>query len=637
MTSRLQNIKSRVKHAGKVVVYSSTGTEIARALMASPPGSPAKRLLKVRGLEGRIRRVASEKLPSGVFFAKLTISNWQELVGSPFRLFEDGEMVYGNVIEPPARGFPLEYRNIMVRSDDPARYHLDLDVPFDLKIGHGAYTTPQQLAYDEQYGVEQHGDTYYSLRGNTVNPKKLLITFPGFGPSTTRVSYAVSYLKALTDADLQETLMVCFQDRYLAAGSYMLVDNAGRPLEDRVTATIEGLRKRFGIDPAAMLFFGASKGGSIAIQYARTFPAARLLLAAPQMNLPYYFSKPFFKDNLFRNRSLRSMQQPEERLRQYFAEGRTIDYFYTDSDELSNHSLIELVQDVPNLTKYRINGKHAEVARTALPAMLGIIRQFLAGASVERFECEELRAFHGDEGVQLQVRVDPKASSVSNANWFVEGHCGRTRFLQLMTNHSYDFVKYTSAEQILFKSSDPVEHMTSVTAIAPEGTRWTAALPKRLNPGRRALKQELPTAALSLTSDVVQDYAILDGNARARFRYRAWRANAGGNTMEVHVVSDVFASVEALVHSDSTWRSGFVALVQPLDGLSLAHLMALRMVVAADVPHLAVAVDGTLDPEDTPDGLPAIEWDSLRVIDPRDGETVAVSIGPGPREPGQEP
>lgn len=175
--------------------------------------------------------------------------------------------------------------------------------------------------------------------------------------------------------------MVCFQDRYLAAGSYMMVDNAGRPLYGRVWQAIEDLRTRFGIDPAQMLFFGASKGGSIAIHYAKDFPAAQLLLAVPQMNLPYYFNKPFFRDNLFRNRALHDVQQPEDSLREYFAEERRIDYFYTNSDELSNHSLIELVQDVPNLTKYRIDGVHSDVARAALPAMLGIIRGFWATVS----------------------------------------------------------------------------------------------------------------------------------------------------------------------------------------------------------------------------------------------------------------
>ncbi|MDR6989384.1 hypothetical protein J2Y66_003899 [Paenarthrobacter nitroguajacolicus] len=421
MTTLIRGLKRRITKAGRAAAYSPAGSELARAVLASDADSPVRRIIKAKGWDGKIRRLASDNLPQGIYFAKLTLRNWELCKGQQFRLFQDGKVVYGNMVEPPARGYPLEYRNIMVSSDDASRFTVDIDVPFEVKIGRGAFTTPQQLKYDEQYGVEQHGDVFYSLRGDTASPKKMLVTFPGFGPSTTRISYAVSYLKDLTETDLQDTLMVCFQDRYLVAGSYMMVDNAGRPLESRVGGAIEGLRRRFHIDPSNMLFFGASKGGSIAIQYAKDYPRAGLLLAVPQMNLPYYFNKPFFKDNLLQNRSLRDIEQPEDRLRGYFAEGRKIDYFYTNSDELSNHSLIELAADVPNLSKYRINGEHSEVARTALPAMLGVIRRFLNGPVDEVFGCEEMRTFRHGETLQVQVRIDPTGSGITGANWFLGG------------------------------------------------------------------------------------------------------------------------------------------------------------------------------------------------------------------------
>lgn len=93
-------------------------------------------------------------------------------------MLQGSSVVYGNEVEPPARGFPLEYRNIVVTSSDVAEFKLDINAPYELKIGRGAFTTPQQVKYDAQYGVKQYGDVFYSLRGNTVNPKKLLITFP---------------------------------------------------------------------------------------------------------------------------------------------------------------------------------------------------------------------------------------------------------------------------------------------------------------------------------------------------------------------------------------------------------------------------------------------------------------------------
>lgn len=370
----MKNVPRRVMRGARrrisSLAYSPPTRSAARAVMSTPSDAPLRRLLEQRGLDGTARRLASEALPPGYYFAKLTIDDWEKFRNKPFRLEQRGRTVYGNMIEPPARGYPLEYRNIIVTSKNPKDFRLSIQTSYTLQIGQGSFSTPQQVAYDKQYGVVQHGDVFYSVRGNTTNPQKLILTFPGFGPSTSRISYAVSYLKAVTDADLKDTLMVCFQDRYQVAGSYMMVDNAGRPLYNRIHKVIESLRSSHSIAPERMLFFGASKGGSIALHYAKEYPEAHLLLCVPQMHLPYYFNKPFFKESLFQIRALHEIEQPEALLRQYLTQGRRIDYFYTNSDELSNHSVIELAQDVPGLVKYRVDGAHGAVARAALPATL---------------------------------------------------------------------------------------------------------------------------------------------------------------------------------------------------------------------------------------------------------------------------
>ncbi|MEV7605603.1 hypothetical protein AB0N65_09205 [Paenarthrobacter sp. NPDC089322] len=566
-------------------------------------------------MEGSFRRLASESLPSGTYFARLRIPEWQKHIGRAFRLLQDGQIIYGNLIEAPARGFPLEYRNIIVTSKDPARFSLDIDAPYELTIGRGAFTTPQQIKYDHQYGVEQHGDIYYSLRGNTVNPRKLLLTFPGFGPSTSRVSYAVSYLKDIVDADLKDTLMVCFQDRYLSAGSYMVADNAGRPLFDRVTQAIEELRARYDIDPARMLFFGASKGGSIAIHYAKDFPAAQLLLAVPQMNLPYYFNKPFFRDNLFLNSALRDIEQPEHNLRRYFREGRKIDYFYTNSDELSNHSLIELVKDVPNLTKYRVDGEHSSVARTALPAMLGIIRGFLRGPQHQTFSCEEIRAFPQEHGIQLQARVDQTGSKINEANWFIEGWLGSTRFRQLISQHSYGFLKYTTESQQLYPAYDPTDTLAAVVAIEPAGTLWTGRLPSpTFKASGHVERCDVDASTLELEAKHSQPYVVLEGDRLSRYLYRCSPANVDGDTMEIHFVADVESDISMITIDRGSHRASHIAVVQPLDGWELADLMPLRFVIASGARRLLMVLHDVGPIKEAVEALQAVDWPESSIM-----------------------
>src|SRR5690349_1145708 len=100
----VHGFRRSITKVGRAAAYSPAGLEVARAVLATRADSPVRRIIKARGLEGRIRRVASESLPQGVYFAKLTLGNWEAWKGHQFRLLQDGKVVYGNQVEPPARG-----------------------------------------------------------------------------------------------------------------------------------------------------------------------------------------------------------------------------------------------------------------------------------------------------------------------------------------------------------------------------------------------------------------------------------------------------------------------------------------------------------------------------------------------------
>jgi hypothetical protein len=67
----IHGFKKRITKAGRAAAYSPAGLEVARAVMASRADSPVRRIIKAKGLEGRIRRVASENLPQGVYFCEI--------------------------------------------------------------------------------------------------------------------------------------------------------------------------------------------------------------------------------------------------------------------------------------------------------------------------------------------------------------------------------------------------------------------------------------------------------------------------------------------------------------------------------------------------------------------------------------
>ncbi|SDT18562.1 hypothetical protein SAMN04489752_3613 [Brevibacterium siliguriense] len=591
MRRAIARIGKSLSSSVKGYAYAPALRNAARKVLTSERADPIRTAMEKRGLAGHINRYTSETLPTGQFFAKLTINDWERFNGQSFRLRQGDRVVYGNEIEPPAKGFPLEYRNFVVTSSNKADFQLDIDSGYTLQIGHGTFSTPQQREYDKKYGVRQHGNVFYSLRGNTTSPSKVIVTFPGFGPSTSRISYAVSYLKDLTDSELADTLMICFQDRYLAAGSYMLVDSAGRSVIDEVNAVIDGYMQKHDIDDSQMLMFGASKGGSIAVQYADRFPKAQLLLAVPQMHLRYYLNKPFFRDNLFKQDGLHDVPQPETLLRKYFSEGRTVHYFYTLEDEQSNFSLIETIADVENLTKYRFDGKHGDVARKALPTMMGIIRRFLRDKDdSHKLPVLSDRIFLGEHSVGYQARIDDEQATHLPANWYLQGRLGRTRFMQNLTDHHYPFIKYTNDKQRLSPDIDYLAAIDSIVALDRDGRKWE---------GDVSGFNELPTDSpgyiatavpkLQVETSGPHEHTIVSHDKVASIHYVSRRGLGSDDCIEVHIVEDLNYFDLNGACRETTAR--FVAAVETTQVDELVELFVSRLHIVSACESVAIRYD----------------------------------------------
>lgn len=603
MNKLVASARQMVRSGIRSTAYSRTSRGIARRLVEDPSAHRIRETLEKKGHGDKLRRLASPQLPGHTYFAKLTIHQWKKYQNRSFELLEGDRVAYGNKIEPPAKGFDLEYRNIIVTSDDPNDFKLDIDAEYSLKIGRGAFSTAQQVRYDEQYGVEQHGDLFYSVRGNLKNPRRVLITFPGFGPSTTRISYAVSYLKGITDADLADTLMICFQDRYMVAGTYMLTDNAGEPLRPRVHAEIARILEKYDIPESELMLFGASKGGSIATYYAEGFPSARILAVVPQMNLPYYLNKPFFRNNLYRLPAIRSGLQPGDLMREYFSQGRRIDYFYTDRDEQSNYSLIEFARDIPGLTKYRIDGAHADVAKKALPSILTVMKRFLQGTADDvvapTVGCDQLTAFPDEAGVGYQIRLNNHTPMASGAarNVLLASDLGETQFRQLISHHTYPVIKYTAPAERLRPELHAPSNVHSLLLMTSSGAFEHGTLPPSeplvddAAPCSSAVAADL-SAELDLTTTCEpRAYSLLTAtNAPvSTFEYVVDAGQEDGDTA-VLVLGPHVADQNSPEDGPGADGVRVTVTATPLQGARGAALLALRLAITAEVERIHVII-----------------------------------------------
>lgn len=152
---------------------------------------------------------------------------------------------------------------------------------------------PDQHTFDKRYNIQTHifNDTtlYYSLSGNTESPKKILVTFPGVS-NFDNVNYRLSALTSLQDR-LKDTLILALQDKEGVYGNYLYTDVNGSSFKPVVVSLISGLKSNFGLIDNDIIFYGNSKGGTIAIDYIEAYPESFFFIDIPQLDLYNYLSQ----------------------------------------------------------------------------------------------------------------------------------------------------------------------------------------------------------------------------------------------------------------------------------------------------------------------------------------------------------
>lgn len=553
-----------------------------------------------------LRTADSESLERGKYFVKIVISRWANNEGEYFRVFCDGQQIYGNVIERPASGGPCIYRNIVGSSPDPDSYTVAVDSPYSVEVSPYQFRTKDQAVYDAKFEIKRHGNLFYSLRGNTENPKRLIVTFPGFTVLASSINYTVSYLKDLTAEDLKECAILAFQDRYQVPGSYMMFDSSGRSIQEDVSGLIRSLLAKWKVEQKDLLLFGASKGATCAIYYAEPFPAAHIVVSTPQLNLPYYFTKPPFRENFFVDESYRELTEPGELLHRYVTEGRNIDYFYTNDDELSNHSSIEFAFDVRNTILHRIPGVHTAVARKALPTMTGIFRRFARGVTSCRNIETTLEAQTRLMSNLLSVRIEvPSArlESVDQGNWYLERQQPRRRFEIDVTQ---DGILETTPQQFLNPVIDDLSGQWSVLWLGADGDSQIypvqMLLPELPEPDRRLVSPN--TIDVSGSTAV---HSILSADRLCTFSYKAQRADGKTHVLRIGLVDDVNGFDLSSISDGSQWA---VAL-NPIQAGELIEAALLRFIAVAGAYRVEIFVQKTLADEALTEKLSKFRWKSL--------------------------
>lgn len=538
-----------------------------------------------------LQRIASETLPDGHSYAKLTVRDWRSLLGRDIEVKVDGATVFGNRVEQPQRGFNLEYRNIVVPTTDLSRFEVTLSKDYQLHFSPGTYSTQQQKAFDSKYGITQKNSLFFNLRGNIKNPKKLIVTFPGFGPSATRVSYAVSFLKWLNEHDLRDAALLSFQDRYGVAGTYMSSSNSGEPLMPLVKDEIRHIADQFGLKDHNILFFGASKGGSIALMAAEDFQNSELVVVVPQLNLPYYFSKPFFVNNLFLNPLLKQITQPGELFLRYLKEDRRIHYLYSSNDELSNYSLVEFARVSQNFTAYRFSCAHGQVAGQGVTLLAHLFRSFLGTSTTATLELRFLKTEHQGPKTYFQAATRSLPHPIPELA-MLHFHLPDGEFYQQISKHSDIAQVFHSGElQYVDANLDQTGAPVSLVLFGAQGERAESlATTPNYAVGEGQQWQPKPTM-LPQQQNTPFEYPVYDNGVFATFSVDV--CVVGQTPDKVVAIIDPTEITEKTTPSflEDEFQNAVIVHISSNEVSSLASIVARRIAAQYDLPRLDIIIN----------------------------------------------
>ncbi|MGG7058098.1 hypothetical protein ACQPUZ_07340 [Clostridium tertium] len=531
------------------------------------------------------RDIIQKKAEKEIFYLKLTILDHEKYIGKRIKLFEKGKLVWGIELEGPQVGFPLEYRNIIVSSNNPKDFTLDIDIPNKIEISINSFTTMQQSNYDKRFDIIQDNEFFYSMRGNKKNPKKIIFTFPGFGPSTSRISYIISAFQSIDNVVTENSLIIAFQDRYQTAGTYMIEDNFGVELYPKFVEFVTKLKNKYKLEDKDLLFFGASKGGSIALMYMKEFKDATLLISAPQLELLYYWqSKSFFRNNLFHYFKNKIDGNLILLLKEYLNENRKIHYFYTHDDELSNYSFIETINGFSGLSKYQIDGKHGEITKKVQATLENIIINFVSYNENEEIKKAEISKFiKRDEKLYFQIIMDKGLNlinNIENNKYIVFKEYGTKHYIYL-TNHNRRNVAYSNEMQYLdLKMTSISTNEVLATYFDKDGNRFEYNVEKYNF--RLLSKYKLENNVLKLEDPVALQYKVIEKDVINEFNY-VYFNNSLGETLNIKFVD--------LLPSSSSFEGKILYILQPKK-MNNVNIFISRVIKKLKISSLKIILEG---------------------------------------------
>ncbi|MDG6126098.1 GDSL-type esterase/lipase family protein [Lactococcus formosensis] len=285
----------------------------------------------------------------------------------------------------------------------------------------------------------------YFLTGNKINPQKIIFSMPSFSVGDLSKKYQVSKFNSLPEDLLSTTLIIALQDDYSVYGTYLSFDDEGQPISNKIHSFIANIVEKYNISFKDTLFFGCSKGGTIATIFGSKYPESTIINVVGHKNLDilthYSYSNigalldPLTKksDPTFTSRDFEAYQAViESKQKLYYISGN-IDAGTSDN----------FFHDKSNIELFFVEGGHSAGISAGKPIYFSLIREFICSgyqqirskAHLHKFEAVESEQKHLFIFGNLECLVDSEnsVSFISFLNY--EGKIeGSTEIFKLSEN-----------------------------------------------------------------------------------------------------------------------------------------------------------------------------------------------------------
>ncbi|GAA1821127.1 hypothetical protein GCM10009713_33710 [Brevibacterium celere] len=226
-----------------------------------------------------------------------------------------------------------------------------------------------------------------------------------------------------------------------------------------------------------------------------------------------------------------------------------------------------------------------------MPTLVGLIRRFIDDRQdVISSTVDEFHIFAEGDAVTAQLRVDDHLDPGVASNWYLEGEADDSRFYQVLSDHSLEFVKYTSVDQALYPQIDHLDASWRLVNVDEGGRIRTYEIPNQLELQSRAI-DALSNLQGSLRFDAsdLASYTVVSGNVIERFVYQSRRGLASDDTVEVHLLEDLDDFDLGFTAMQSSAR--FVVAIESVDDHGLEDLLVNRFFILSACSELRIVDD----------------------------------------------